>query len=106
MTAEKVERDSVAELLRAFERQLLELGVELVKAVLDAQVDVVERAAVHDAVLDLIGGYVGIGDAAAAVAVGGRAASADAERRRLQVAFLARSLEVGVKGIDADQRIV
>ncbi|MFL6721604.1 MAG: hypothetical protein ACJ8FT_07360 [Sphingomonas sp.] len=82
MSAEHVEGDVLAKFLRAFEGQLLELGVEPVEAVLDAQIDVVERALVHDAVLDLVAQHIRVGDAAAVVAIRREAPAADAERRR------------------------
>ena len=106
MSSKETQGDMIAKLLGALERQLLELGVEPVEAVLDAQINVIERAAVHDAVLNLVIYYVGVGYAAAGIAVCRAAASADTERRSLEIALLARALEVRVKGVETDQRLI
>ena len=106
MAADERQRDVLAELLHALERQLLELGVQPVEPVLDAEVDVVEGAGIHHAVADLGADHVRVRDAAARRAVGGGAGAADAERRRFEIALLARALEVRIEGVEADQRPV
>src|SRR4051794_126985 len=106
MAAKETQRKLAAEFLRSFERQLFELGIQLIEAVLDAQVDVVEGAAVHYAVVDCRGGDIRICDAAARGAGGVRACAADAKRRCLEKALLAGTFEVGIKSIEANKRIV
>ena len=98
----------VVELVAAAEGELGKLGVQFVEAVLDPQVDIVERA-LDERVAGVDGpaDQVGLGDAAgAAGGGGGGAGAADAQRRRLQVAFLASPLEVGVEDIEVEQRPV
>jgi hypothetical protein len=86
---------------------LRELGVQLVEAVLDAQVDVVERPLGHGVLaVDRRRDHLGLGDAARVADIGGRTGAADAEGRRLQVLFLAGALEVGIEHVEADLGLV